>query len=139
MQKTTNYQLNQWDAEDRVTREDFNADNAKIDAAIKAVADAGSGIELVFGDYLGDGATMRTVNLGFEPKFVFVEARGGAPEAGSGVTSCFATKTFPAYRQGYGGYASLVLAANGFHVSTYAPAGSNTNAENCPYNYVAIK
>jgi hypothetical protein len=34
MKKTTNYQLNQWDETDRILREDFNADNAKIDAAI---------------------------------------------------------------------------------------------------------
>ena len=37
MNKTTNYQLNQWVKSDRVLMEDFNADNAKIDAAIKAV------------------------------------------------------------------------------------------------------
>ena len=34
---TANYQLNQWEEEDAVRRVDFNADNAKIDAAIKAV------------------------------------------------------------------------------------------------------
>ena len=34
MNYTENYQLNQWDAGDRVLREDFNADNAKIDAAL---------------------------------------------------------------------------------------------------------
>jgi len=31
---TPNYQLNQWNADDRVLRTDFNADNAKIDAAL---------------------------------------------------------------------------------------------------------
>ena len=40
MNKTPNYQLNQWEAADKVQRTDFNADNAKIDAAIKAEADA---------------------------------------------------------------------------------------------------
>ena len=40
MTKTTNYQLNQWDATDRVLRTDFNSDNQKIDAALKAAADA---------------------------------------------------------------------------------------------------
>ena len=39
MNATTNYQLNQWDASDRVLRTDFNADNAKIEAALKAIAD----------------------------------------------------------------------------------------------------
>ena len=36
MTKTTNYQLNQWAKPDRVMMDDFNADNAKIDAALKA-------------------------------------------------------------------------------------------------------
>jgi hypothetical protein len=36
LKKTQNYQLNQWDASDRILREDFNADNAKIDAAMEA-------------------------------------------------------------------------------------------------------
>ena len=31
---TEHYQLNQWDAADRVLRTDFNADNQKLDAAI---------------------------------------------------------------------------------------------------------
>ena len=37
MNHTPNYSLSQWEAEDKVLRTDFNADNAKIDAAIKAV------------------------------------------------------------------------------------------------------
>ena len=38
--QTPNYKLNQWEKSDRIQMEDFNADNAKIDAAIKAEADA---------------------------------------------------------------------------------------------------
>ena len=34
MQQTSHYQLNQWDAEDRIQREDFNSDNAKVDAVL---------------------------------------------------------------------------------------------------------
>ena len=34
---TPNYQLCQWEAEDPVRKADFNTDNARIDAAIKAV------------------------------------------------------------------------------------------------------
>ena len=37
---TTNYQLNQWEGTDKVLRTEFNADNSKIDAALKANADA---------------------------------------------------------------------------------------------------
>ena len=36
MTKTTNYQLNQWAKPDRVMMDDFNADNAKIDAALRS-------------------------------------------------------------------------------------------------------
>ena len=38
--QTTNYQLNQWDAEDKVLRTEFNEDNQKIDAALGALAKA---------------------------------------------------------------------------------------------------
>ena len=37
---TPNYHLNQWEAGDRVHHSDFNADNAKIDAALAEKADA---------------------------------------------------------------------------------------------------
>ena len=56
MNHTTNYNLNQWEAEDAVRREDFNADNAAIDAALKAVADAAVGnCRLVFTSRVGGG------------------------------------------------------------------------------------
>ena len=36
--QTTNYQLNQWEPTDQVLRTDFNADNAKLDAALKTLS-----------------------------------------------------------------------------------------------------
>ena len=39
MNQTANYQLCQWDPTDRILMEDFNSDNSKIDAALKAQAD----------------------------------------------------------------------------------------------------
>ena len=38
--QTPNYKLSQWERADKVQMEDFNADNAKLDAAIKAESDA---------------------------------------------------------------------------------------------------
>lgn len=38
--QTPNYALNQWEREDRVLMEDFNADNVKIDTALAAEAKA---------------------------------------------------------------------------------------------------
>lgn len=46
MQKTTNYQLNQWDSGDRILREDFNQDNKKLDDAIAALRDASPLVKL---------------------------------------------------------------------------------------------
>lgn len=40
MNHTQNYQLSQWEMSDRIRMEDFNADNAKLDAALKAHEDA---------------------------------------------------------------------------------------------------
>ena len=40
MNKTTHYQLNQWDPEDRIMRSDFNADNAAIEEALYENAQA---------------------------------------------------------------------------------------------------
>ena len=40
MNQTGNYQLNQWELADRIQMEDFNGDNAKIDAALKGQAEA---------------------------------------------------------------------------------------------------
>ena len=37
--QTTNYQLNQWEPADAVQRVDFNADNAKLDTALKSLSD----------------------------------------------------------------------------------------------------
>lgn len=39
-QQTGNYQLSQWAGADRILLADFNSDNAKIDTAMKALADA---------------------------------------------------------------------------------------------------
>lgn len=40
MTKTQNYQLNQWESTDKISRGDFNSDNAKLDAALAANAKA---------------------------------------------------------------------------------------------------
>ena len=74
MTKTTNYQLNQWAKSDRIMMDDFNADNQKIDAAIKAVADGQ--LKLAMGTYTGDGthgqSNPNTLTFDFAPKAVLI-------------------------------------------------------------------
>ena len=43
--QTSNYGLNQWEATDQVLRTEFNADNSKIDAALKGLADKDAALE----------------------------------------------------------------------------------------------
>ena len=63
--QTPNYKLSQWERADKVQMEDFNADNAKIDAAIKAESDARTALaarvakkgncQIWLGSYVGNG------------------------------------------------------------------------------------
>ncbi len=60
--QTANYQLNQWEAEDKVLRTEFNADNVKIDAALP---------RYVTGSYTGTGTLTPThYSLGGRPKLL---------------------------------------------------------------------
>ena len=103
--QTANYQLNQWEAEDKVLRTEFNADNAKLDAALAAhdgeLAAHAAALEdklesgdlssleqraaalegrakLVTGVYIGDGQVSQKISLGATPKAVLVFPCNGA-------------------------------------------------------------
>jgi len=67
--QTANFGLNQWEATDKVLREEFNADNAKIEAAILAAQKSPC---CVTGSYEGGVEGGVTVELGFKPSFLFV-------------------------------------------------------------------
>ena len=87
---TTNYNLNQWEATDKVLRTEFNEDNAKIDAALKSHDDELAGLEaaigakgnckLVYGSYVGTGtagqANPNTLSFAGKPLVVLVFTRG---------------------------------------------------------------
>ena len=68
MEQTGKYGLSQWDAEDRILREDFNADNAKIEAALALLGSE----RVITGSYVGDATANRIISLPFTPKFVIV-------------------------------------------------------------------
>ena len=65
MNKTANFQLTQWEKTDRIMMEDFNRDNAAIDAALKSSADGVAALQtalascgnckIVYGTYTGTG------------------------------------------------------------------------------------
>ena len=79
---TPNYGLNQWERTDKVIMEDFNADNAKLDAALKALAERTEAVSrsippIAFGSYVGDGEKTRLISVGFTPRAVLLLRKGG--------------------------------------------------------------
>ena len=83
---TEHYALSQWEPGDKVQRTDFNADNAKIDAALKAEADARAALagqlalkgncRIVYTTYVGTGEYgpdhPNTLTFDAPPMLVFV-------------------------------------------------------------------
>ena len=136
MTQTTNFQLNQWSETDYVRRTDFNADNLKIDTALGNMA------QVVLGSYTGDGTTLRTVELGFTPRAVYVtDARGAAFRYSSGVgrfCGGLAMRDKPAKD---GGRTILAVCDNGFQVNkdTSSSPYIGTNYEGDEYYYVALR
>ena len=69
--QTSNYGLNQWAAEDKVLRTDFNQDNAKLDAALDHLAN-----RFYYGTYTCDGTygaeNPITLTFPFRPKAIFL-------------------------------------------------------------------
>ena len=79
MMKTENYNLNQWEPTDHIRREDFNADNTAIDAALGALSTAAAGFgncHIAAGSYNGTGtygsSSPTTLEVGFAPRLVFI-------------------------------------------------------------------
>ena len=154
MQHTTNYNLNKFEAADRVTRDGFNQNADRIDAAIKSVADAAaaaqstansaaaSALNFVCGSYTGDGAATRTINLGFTPRAVFLFASTGHTVIGSGTNGYYygglaVTGSSIAIYQGE----ILAIVPGGFtvHYNQVSPYLSiSSNQANTVYNYLAI-
>ncbi len=103
MNHTPNYALSQWERTDKVLMEDFNADNAKLDGALKAEADARTALaetvsrqgstlsshtaslaklgncQVYTTTYTGDGGATRSLSFPAYPVFVFVQLAGYTP------------------------------------------------------------
>ncbi|MCI8678067.1 MAG: hypothetical protein HFF46_06995 [Lawsonibacter sp.] len=68
---TPNYQLSQWERSDRIQMEDFNADNAKIDAALAQLQ--ATALRIHTGGYMGTGTQSHTIELPFKPQFFYLQ------------------------------------------------------------------
>ena len=147
--QTANYQLNQWEAEDKVLRTEFNADNQKIDAALAGLASAA--LKMAVGTYTGDGAASRVISVGFTPKAVLVCTQSGltySPNASGyvygglaliGQPVCYRYKRGMAYPYEY--FNAVELTTEGFQVCETKIddyAGVYCNSVDTTYHYFAI-
>jgi len=142
MNQTANYQLNQWEQSDRIVMSDFNADNARLDAALALIA-AGS-TKCVTGSYVGTNASGSknpcSLTFDFVPKLLVIF---GAIE-GSYIRGCIIIP-------GIGGFGTdgttsnngvgvigVLSSLNGTTVSWYSSAvGAQANTAHT-YHYVAL-
>ena len=134
MDYTQNYQLNQWEATDRVLRTDFNSDNAKIDAALP---------RFVTGSYTGTGEedVTKHYSLGSRPKMVVLRTEntfsGNSYDLGFLVTeaACVFFNSNSAYLRAPGSPAKLE--DDGFSIQHGHPAALGLNREGVVQRYWA--
>ena len=165
---TTNYELSQWLSTDQVLRTDFNADNAKIDAALAGKAEtetvsalqaavAGKaeqadlsaleaqvnsmGIAKAEGTYTGDGGTQQAITTGFRPALVIL-FNLGSDLGNSNLVFLLGTDAAQfvstRYNNRYISTTRLSFTDTGFLVQTTLE-NTDFNYSGRPYRYVAIR
>ena len=154
MTKTTNYNLNQWDAADPIRREDFNADNAAIDAALNAIKNAeeedvqslsetvaavaaglgtgGENARVAWGSYIGNDQAGPNYpsSLSFDFKPVWVYIVGYSSQSRNLYEGVFLRPSV--WGSGYADSLSLTWTDRG--VSWYAPDGVSVGQSSCQLN-----
>ena len=142
---TQNYSLCQWEPADKVLREDFNADNAKLDAALAAQQTAIDAAQasadgafrpsyhpVVTGGYHGNGAETREITLGFRPRAVLVLESSMAMQEGAYQYSAMVVEGL---NYAYGN--PVTISDAGFKV--YSSKSQLTNQSGLKYFYIAIR
>lgn len=135
---TPNYGLSQWLSGDDFKRDDFNADNLAIDAAIAA------GPKVVTGSYIGTGtfgSTSKGTTLSFQsvPKLLFVSS---CHIEGQSATIVWGSN-YPLMNDANDSgrpVDRLYTSYNGASITWYsaASAAKQLNIANYTYKYVAI-
>ena len=149
MNRTTNYKLCQWEAEDKVQRTDFNEDNAKLDGALAAVEEHVRQVQatvpkIEVGTYMGDSKAERFIKLGFTPRVVLLSTRKGRMHDRQSLSHCYlyGGMALAGHELGNGyGQDALIIQENGFKVFYNTDSASDnafTNAHNTTYYYLAI-
>ena len=132
--QTSNYKLNQWAAEDKVIRTEFNEDNAKIDVALQSLKTGKGNCKIITGQYTGNGEYdqyhKRTLSFPEQPLMVFIQGnRNCWMIYGSEMASVDGGNT--------GGFAQIVWSGN--TVSWYGYSDyDHLNVAGVTYRYTAL-
>ena len=143
---TTNYELSQWLSADQVLRTDFNADNAKLDAAMADLAESVAGKadqedltalsqtaagkadqedleavsaavpKIAVGSYTGSGDSSRTISVGFTPKAVYVCTASGLSYTTNAEGYVYGGLAVTGGPVQHKGYAAVEITTGGFTV-----------------------
>ena len=140
--KTQHYHLNQWEAEDKVLRAEFNQDNAKLDSALAQAAQERGGRR---------SPNPQNVPLGFAPKAVLTMTQSGLMYSPNSSGYMFGGLALPGhsashrYRRSisspYEYYPGVEVTDTGFtvyetRIGEYA--GVSCNSADTTYHYLAI-
>ena len=135
--KTTNYGLNQWVKSDRVQMAEFNADNARIDAAL------GEMVKILYGTYTGTGnygsASPTTLDfadtLGRAPRFLLIMSPSGGSQM---LLLKGMTGQYTKYDDMSRSYCNITWTETGISWYNAYGAGTQLNGSNVAYYYIAI-
>ena len=156
--KTANYGLSQWEATDQVVMKDFNDDNEKIDAGIKAAQvlaeDANALAEktagaawtnenspFVIGTYTGNATASgmsQHIELGFKPKVVWAQRLYLGP-MGADYALAIQGSSLVVSDTTIFGLTDTGFTAGFVRYSSNYSGCPNMNANNSPYIYVALR
>ena len=136
--QTSNYGLNQWAAEDKVLREEFNQDNVSLDAALMEIKQLIP--RIVTGTYTGNGKGSQFISLEISPKVVYVCNEEGQTfnDSGDYYYGGLAFVGFPAKSDLTEN--SVEIEENGFRVRSVIATSSRvaSNVSGQVYYYVAL-
>ena len=152
MEHTSNYNLSQWAGEDRILREDFNADNAKIEAALHNMAQStalAGNCHITIGSYVGTGTYGEenpcTLTFDFEPQIIFLDVTTQVTISGmSGKVPGYSILFRGAEESSNAEGGTLHTSWNGNSVSWYSstktasPVASQYNTSEQTYYYIAL-
>ena len=133
MNYTQNYQLPQWEKDDRIMMDDFNDAMSKVENGLGTIP------RIITGSYTGNDEMSRKIDLGVMPRAVLLVQQSGWSLSGSASTGGVATPESPVY---YNNAITMEIVEGGFQVyrgkriDTYYSVDCNNRA--CTYHYIAI-